>query len=113
MSIVCCLLETNCQTNADGPAPLFRLSTLGNSIVVLTSVALLEEVCDESRFQKQVFAGVKNLRAAVHDGLFTAYEGEHNWDLAHRILLPVFGPTKIREMLSPMKDIAQQLCLKW
>ncbi|KAF2497931.1 cytochrome P450 [Lophium mytilinum] len=47
------------------------------------------------------------------DGLFTAYPGEHNWGVAHRILMPVFGPMGIRKMLPEMMDIASQMILKW
>lgn len=73
----------------------------------------LNEICDESRFCKIVTMGVELLRAAAHDGLFTAHEGEENWGIAHRILMPVFGPTKIKGMFDQMTDIAQQLCFKW
>jgi len=45
-------------------------------------------------------------------GLFTAHRGEHNWEVAHRVLVPAFGPLNIRDMFPDMKDIASQLCLK-
>ncbi|KAF2179588.1 cytochrome P450 [Zopfia rhizophila CBS 207.26] len=93
--------------------PIFQLTIAGQRQIFVNNVELANEVCDESRFCKVVNGGLEKLRSAVHDGLFTAHEGEHNWDLAHRILMPVFGPTKVREMAGPMNDIAQQLCLKW
>ncbi|RFU78314.1 cytochrome p450 [Trichoderma arundinaceum] len=60
-----------------------------------------------------VTAELEKLRHVVHDGLFTARNDERNWEIAHRILMPVFGTIKIREMFPEMKDLAQQLCLKW
>ena len=42
--------------------------------------------------------GLKELRHALGDGLFTARFGEHNWDVARRILVPVFGPLAISKM---------------
>jgi hypothetical protein len=49
----------------------------------------------------------------ANDGLFTAYHGERGWGIAHRILMPAFGPLRIRDMFEDMSDVAQQLCFKW
>jgi cytochrome P450/NADPH-cytochrome P450 reductase len=45
-------------------------------------------------------------------GLFTAHQDEENWAIAHRILIPAFGPLSIRNMFGGMTDIAQQLIAK-
>lgn len=90
---------------------------------------------DEKRFEKAITGGLVHIRDAVHDGLFTALPGEHNWEVAHRALMPAFGPLSINGMFegkyshippiadleySPsnrhgieMHDIATQLILKW
>lgn len=34
----------------------------------------------------------------VPDGLFTAYPDQESWGIAHRVLLPAFGPVAIRKM---------------
>lgn len=39
--------------------------------------------------------------------------GEENWGIAHRVLMPAFGPLSIRNMFNEMHDIATQLTLKW
>lgn len=52
------------------------------------------------------------VREGVHDGLFTAFDGEANWDIAHRILAPAFGPMSIRGMFDEMYEIVSQLALK-
>lgn len=60
---------------------------------------LIDEVCNEERFTKKVAAGLKEIRNGTHDGLFTAeYPGEENWAVAHRALVPAFGPLMIRGM---------------
>ncbi|EHK24213.1 uncharacterized protein TRIVIDRAFT_61018 [Trichoderma virens Gv29-8] len=93
--------------------PICQL-TFGSELnIFVSSIELLNELCDESRFQKIVTAELEKLRHVVHDGLFTARNEERNWEIAHRILMPVFGTIKIREMFPEMKDLAQQLCLKW
>lgn len=89
------------------------LNIAGERIIFVNTASLLNEVCDESRFKKVVHAGLEALRSMAGDGLFTAYNEELNWGIAHRILMPVFGPMKIREMLPQMKDVASQMLLKW
>ena len=61
---------------------IFRLTTLGSPRVFISSHELVDEI-----------------RNGTHDGLFTAnYPPEQNWAVAHRILVPAFGPLMIREM---------------
>ncbi|KAJ5469625.1 Bifunctional cytochrome NADPH reductase [Penicillium diatomitis] len=99
---------------ADNYGEIFRLTTLGNSRVVVSSHELVDEVCNEERFGKVVTQGLKEIRNGTHDGLFTAnYPGEENWAIAHRILVPAFGPLMIRGMFDDMYDIATQLVMKW
>lgn len=65
----------------------------------MSSHELVDEVCNEERFSKVVTAGLNEIRNGTHDGLFTAnYPGEENWAVAHRVLVPAFGPLMIRGM---------------
>lgn len=74
----------------------------------------MNEICDETRFKKNVASGLQQVRNGVHDGLFTAYgPEEENWGIAHRVLLPQLGPLAIRNMFNEMHDIASQLVMKW
>lgn len=77
------------------------------------SAALVEELSDETRFKKKAVSAVVKLQEVAHDGLFTANGHEENWAVAHRILMPVFGPLKIRALFNEMKDVNMQMCLKW
>ncbi|KAF2088699.1 cytochrome P450 [Saccharata proteae CBS 121410] len=93
---------------------IYRLNLGGQDRVIIGTQELLNEVCDEKRFRKCVAAGLKQVRNGVHDGLFTAYGPEEkNWGIAHRVLIPAFGPLSIRGMFDEMHDIASQLVLKW
>ncbi|GLA29977.1 hypothetical protein AnigIFM63604_011514 [Aspergillus niger] len=99
---------------ADQYGPIYRLTTFGLSRVVVSTQELVDEVCNEERFAKSVDGGLGQLRNLLHDGLFTArYPGEENWALAHRVLIPAFGPLSIRGMFDEMQDIANQLVMKW
>ncbi|KAJ0372119.1 hypothetical protein COL26b_009276 [Colletotrichum chrysophilum] len=93
--------------------PIFSLTFAGKREITVSSRELVEEVSDETRFCKLVTSGVETMRAAAGDGLFTAQHNNHTWGVAHRILMPVFGPLKIRSMFDEMNDLSEQLCLKW
>ncbi|KAM5345779.1 hypothetical protein ACJ41O_011640 [Fusarium nematophilum] len=92
---------------------IYRLRFPGRTVVVISTQALVNEVCDEKRFKKSINSALHHVRDGVHDGLFTAKMGEENWGIAHRILMPAFGPLSIRNMFDEMQDIANQLALKW
>src|SRR5258706_3476620 len=93
--------------------PIFRLELPGREMIVVSSQELVNELCDEQRFDKKVHAALRQARDFAGYGLFTAYTQESNWSVAHRILMPVFGPASLRAMFDPMIDIAEQLLLKW
>ncbi|KAG5915492.1 hypothetical protein E4U42_008026, partial [Claviceps africana] len=79
---------TSLKRLAEEHGEIFQITVLGRTIVFVASVALAEEVCDERRFRKFVGGPVVEMRAAVHDALFTAYDDEPAWGVAHRILAP-------------------------
>jgi cytochrome P450 / NADPH-cytochrome P450 reductase len=98
---------------ADQYGEIFQLNIVGRPVVFLSSWRLVNEVCDEKRFRKTISAVLGQVRNGVHDGLFTAAGSEPNWAVAHRVLMPAFGPLAIRGMFDDMHDIASQLLLKW
>ncbi|KAF2196115.1 NADPH-cytochrome P450 reductase-like protein [Delitschia confertaspora ATCC 74209] len=99
---------------ADIYGPIYQLRLGANVLTFIASQALMNEVSDESRFSKCVLAALVEVRNGTHDGLFTAYGPEEkNWGIAHRVLIPAFGPVSIRGMFDEMHDIASQLVLKW
>lgn len=93
---------------------IYRINIIGNRVTVISNNQLINEVCDEKRFRKNINAALRQVRNGVHDGLFTAFgEEEANWGKAHRILTSAFGPLSIRNMYDDMHDIASQLTMKW
>jgi cytochrome P450 / NADPH-cytochrome P450 reductase len=93
--------------------PIFKLSFFGKERYFISSHELLNEICDEKRFVKSVSSSLEQVRNGLKDGLFTAFHGEPNWGIAHRTLLPAFGPLGIKDMYDEMYDIATQLVAKW
>jgi cytochrome P450/NADPH-cytochrome P450 reductase len=98
---------------ADQYGDIFRINLLGRSVVVVNTQELANEICDEKRFHKVPSGALKEVRNGVGDGLFTAFETEENWHLAHRILMPSFGPIAIRNMYEEMHEIAAQMVSRW
>ncbi|CEL62387.1 NADPH-ferrihemoprotein reductase [Rhizoctonia solani AG-1 IB] len=92
---------------------IFALNLLGEHTVAVSSVKLAQEALDEKRFHKTIAAPLAEVRNLVSDGLFTAYHGETNWGVAHRILMPAFGPLSVKGMFDDMFDVISQLVLKW
>ena len=93
--------------------PIFQLEFFGRPVIFVSSQELVNELCDEKRFDKRVHATLKNIRDFAGDGLFTAKTEEPNWGRAHRILMPAFGPLGIRGMFDKMLDIADQMLVRW
>ncbi|KDQ16558.1 hypothetical protein BOTBODRAFT_252416 [Botryobasidium botryosum FD-172 SS1] len=93
--------------------PIFQLNILGNTMTWCNTHELIDEICDEKRFHKLVAGPLNQIRNGTGNGLFTARHGEESWALAHRLLMPAFGPVMIRSMFADMLDICSQLILKW
>lgn len=93
--------------------PIYRLDLPGRSVLILSSQELVNDVCDESRFDKLIGKPLQKVRTFSGDGLFTAWTFEPNWKKAHHILMPNFGPAAMQGYLPQMIDIADQLVGKW
>src|SRR5215203_3104136 len=93
--------------------PIFRLHVGPRNLIVVSGYDLVDELCDEKRFDKMLGQGLISARAVAGDGLFTSWTQEPNWKKAHNILLPNFGMRAIRNYFPMMTDIAVQLVQKW
>jgi cytochrome P450 / NADPH-cytochrome P450 reductase len=95
--------------------PIYRLELPGgNSRVVVSSAALVDELCDEARCDKTVGPGLRALNdGPIGHGLFTAETDDPLWRKAHDILMPAFSLDAMRAYHPMMLDIAVQLMLKW
>jgi cytochrome P450 len=92
---------------------IFKINIMGQQIVFIAGAALVEEVCDEKRFRKAVMGPVAEIRHAVHDALFSAYDNEPSWGIAHRIMAPLLTPVSVQKTFVGMRDTAMQMTAKW
>ncbi|KAF3036352.1 hypothetical protein E8E12_008017 [Didymella heteroderae] len=92
---------------------IFQLDLAGRKTIVCSSYDTINDLCDANRFEKTVSGALEEVRALTGNGLFTAYPGEKAWGIAHRLLMPLFGPIGIRKMFGPMMDCVTQMLLQW
>ena len=92
---------------------IFQINVLGHRIVFVAGASLAEEICDETRFRKYVGGPIVQIRDAVHDALFTAYDNEESWGIAHRIIAPHLSPGSVAERFVDMRDTATELIQHW
>ncbi len=93
--------------------PIFRRRAFGKEIVFVWGADLTADLADESRFAKHVGLGVANLRPVAGDGLFTAYNHEPNWQLAHDVLAPGFSREAMAGYHPMMLAVAGRLTDHW
>jgi cytochrome P450 len=93
--------------------PIFRRRAFGKEIVFVWGADLTADLADESRFAKHVGLGVANLRPVAGDGLFTAYNDEPNWQLAHDVLAPGFSRDAMAGYHPMMLAVAERLTDHW
>ncbi|MEU7422934.1 cytochrome P450 [Streptomyces sp. NPDC040750] len=93
--------------------PVFRRRAFGKEFVFVWGAPLVADLADESRFAKHVGLGVANLRPVAGDGLFTAYNDEPNWQLAHDVLAPGFNRDAMEGYHAMMLAVADRLTGHW
>ncbi|HET9380934.1 MAG TPA: cytochrome P450 [Streptomyces sp.] len=93
--------------------PIFRRNAFGKEFVFVWGARLVADLADETRFAKHVGLGIANLRPIAGDGLFTAYNHEPNWQLAHDILAPAFSREAMAGYHPTMLSVAGRLMEHW
>ncbi|WP_344493712.1 cytochrome P450 [Streptomyces enissocaesilis] len=93
--------------------PVFKRRVNGHETLFVSSLDLVTEVADESRFAKGVSVVLENVREFAGDGLFTAYNDEPNWAKAHEILMPAFALGSMRTYHPVMLEVARRVMACW
>lgn len=79
--------------------------------IFLADNALIDEVNDETGWEKHIGPSLTRLREVTGDGLFTAYSDEPNWGKAHNILVPLFTKAAMKRyhdsMIGPIREIVE------
>lgn len=92
---------------------IFALDMVRARVVYCGSQELVNDICNDEKFEKVVGGALAQVRNLTGQGLFTAHSWEKEWKLAHKLLMPSFGPLAIRNMFPQMADILGQMLMKW
>ncbi len=98
---------------APGLGPLFEMRVFRQRFVFVASATLAAELCDEERFHKALPPALVSLRQFAGDGLFTAYDAEPSWQLAHDLLMPAFTKQAMQRYHPVMLATAAELFAFW
>lgn len=98
---------------AETHGEIFKLVILGRTIVFVAGADLATEITDETRFRKYVAGPIVEIRAAVHDALFTAFHHEEAWGVAHRIVAPRLSPSVMTGFFDEQRDVTAELVARW
>lgn len=93
--------------------PIFELKIFDQKFVFVVGAELAAELADESRFAKGLSPALVALREFAGEGLFTAYNDETNWALAHDLLRPAFTKAAMQRYHPVMLAAAQELFDTW
>ncbi|WP_030412136.1 bifunctional cytochrome P450/NADPH--P450 reductase [Streptomyces sp. NRRL S-1448] len=93
--------------------PVFKRRLGERETLFLTSLDLVTEAADETRFAKGVSVVLENVREFAGDGLFTAYNDEPNWAKAHEVLMPAFALGSMRTYHPAMLKVARRVMASW
>lgn len=93
--------------------PIFELKIFDQKFVFVSDAELAAEFADEARFEKALSPALVALREFVGEGLFTAYNDETNWSLAHDLLRPAFTKPAMQRYHPVMLAAAQELFDNW
>lgn len=92
--------------------PIYQFD-MGFKMVIVSGAELVAELVDETRFAKHVGFGMRAYREVTADGLFTAFNEEPNWQLAHDVLSPAFTLDAMRRYHPAMIRTVRELVESW
>jgi cytochrome P450 len=98
---------------SEGLGPIFELKIFDQKFVVVTGAEVAAELADEARFAKALSPALEALREFAGAGLFTAYNDETDWALAHDLLRPAFTRDAMRRYHPVMLKAARELFDQW
>ena len=92
---------------AEEYGPIFKISAVGNLRLLVSGPEIVDEICDDTRFDKKIGGGLGVLqRGPAGKGLFTAETDDPLWVRAHSVLMTPFSMQAMRDYMPKMLDVA-------
>ena len=92
--------------------PIYRMQLPGRQAILLSGHNLVNDACDEDRFDKLISTPLRKVRAFTGDGLFTAWTFEPNWPRPTPSCCRISG-SAMQGYMPQMVNVAEQLVAKW
>lgn len=92
---------------------IYEQRVFGWPAIIVSDTALINELNDEQRWEKNVGPIIAKLRTIGGDGLFTAFNHEPNWKKAHNILMPAFTKAAMINYHDTITDTVHELIETW
>jgi len=94
--------------------PIYRLKLGPTNVVVVSGLEIIREVCDESRFTKDLGLVASSLKDTVGATFGLLLSDDPMWAKLYRIILPKLQQKALQEDYFPiMKNVLEQLFKKW
>jgi len=96
--------------------PIFQLTLGSRNLIAVSSLELIKEICDETRFDEHIGPPRAGMRKVLNNASFMSVlqTSDPLWEKAHRVLLPGFSTQVIQKNYFPiMLDVVKTLIRKW
>ena len=94
-------------------SPIMEQRIFDVPVIVVSGPALINDVNDDTVWEKNVGFSLRRLRPIAGDGLITAFNDEPNWQRAHNILMPVFSKSAMMAYHDTMTATVRELLEAW
>ncbi|KAI8237161.1 Bifunctional cytochrome P450/NADPH--P450 reductase [Colletotrichum sp. SAR 10_99] len=92
---------------------IFQAKVASKTLVFITGHKLVEEVCNEQRFRKQVTPPIKEIQTSVNIALFTAYHNSSQWPVHHNIIAPKLTKESVQHLFGDFLNTTNELFDMW
>lgn len=93
--------------------PIFQVEVPNHRSVFVAGHELVDELCDETLFDKHISPPIQAIRDLVGSGLFTAETDDPAWQRVSRILSPEFRARAVQSYFPTMVEACEKLVRHW
>ncbi|KAI8297955.1 Bifunctional cytochrome P450/NADPH--P450 reductase [Colletotrichum sp. SAR11_59] len=92
---------------------IFKAKVGPKTVVFITGHKLVEEVCNQKRFRKQVTDPIREIQKSVHIALFTAFHNSPEWPVHHNIIEPKLSKEAVKDLFGDFLNTTNELFDIW
>ncbi|KAL7746533.1 hypothetical protein RI367_008060 [Sorochytrium milnesiophthora] len=90
--------------------PVYKVRLFSREVLVCIDAEAVARIMPESEFfTKKIVGALQEVQAFSGRGLFTSDTSDPKWDKAHRLLIPGFGASSMKQYVPDMIHVSSQL----